>query len=105
MLFERLAEMRIRDAIQEGRFDDLPGRGRPIDLEDYFRAPEHLRLAHSILRSAGCVPEEVELMNEIAALDAELAGLSEEAARARVSRARAARRLRLALCLERARRT
>lgn len=44
-------------------------------------------MAYSVLKSAGCVPEEVELLSEIGALAHTLA----------------ARRLRLALALERAR--
>ena len=32
----------LRDAIAGGDFNDLPGRGRPLDLEDYFASgPEH----------------------------------------------------------------
>jgi hypothetical protein len=30
----RLAERRIEEAMQEGKFDNLPGRGKEIDLDD-----------------------------------------------------------------------
>lgn len=103
MPFGRIAEHRIREAIEDGRFDNLPGRGRPIDLEEYFKLPEHLRLAYSILKSANCVPEEVELLNEIAALDRRMAEARDEDTRGELARERAARQVRLALCLERAR--
>jgi len=42
---ERLAEERIRDAIQRGEFDNLPGRGKPLNLEDDRHIPDDLRLA------------------------------------------------------------
>ena len=69
MPFERIAERRLRQAIEEGLLDDLPNRGDRIDLEEYFATPEDLRMAYSILKNANCLPEEVELRNEIAALE------------------------------------
>jgi hypothetical protein len=51
-MFDKIADKRIRDAIKEGEFDNLPGAGTPIDPEEYFKTPEHRRLAHSILKSA-----------------------------------------------------
>lgn len=68
-MFERLAERIIREAVSEGRFDNLPGAGRPIDLEDYFRVPEDRRMAYGLLKSANMVPEEVELLKEIDRLE------------------------------------
>jgi len=69
MPFERIAEQRLRQAIDEGWLDDLPNRGERIDLEEYFATPEDVRVAYSILKNANCLPEEVELRNEIAALE------------------------------------
>jgi len=69
MSFERIAELRLRQAIEDGLLDDLPNRGERLDLEDYFATPEDLRLAYSILKNANCLPEEVELRNDIAALE------------------------------------
>ena len=68
MSFERIAEARIRELIESGALDDLPNRGQRLDFEDYFRLPVELRMAFSVLKSAGCVPEEVSLLNEIARL-------------------------------------
>ena len=74
MGWERIAENRIREAMQQGEFDNLPGAGKPIDLDGYFKLPEHLRVAFSLLKNANCVPVEVELLNEIAALERRLSG-------------------------------
>ena len=103
MAWERIAENRIREAMQAGEFDDLPGAGKPVDLEGYFKLPEHLRVAFSILKSANCVPAEVELLNEIAMLERQLESAPEDGKRA-IRRALTDRRTQLAVVLERARR-
>jgi hypothetical protein len=106
--FERIAENRIREAMERGEFEGLPASGKPIDLDGYFSVPGHLRMAYSILKSAGSLPEEVELLKEIAALERDIAALREgepgDGARQTLSRALARARLRLDLALERARR-
>src|SRR3954471_23822538 len=104
MGFERIAENRIREAMQAGEFDDLPGAGKPLDLEGYFKLPEHLRVAFSILKSANCVPAEVELLNEIAALERRLSTACDDEQPA-IRRALADRRTQLAVVLERSRRS
>jgi len=103
MSWERIAESRIREAMQEGEFDNLPGAGKPIDLDGYFKLPEHLRVAFSILKSAHCVPAEVELLNEVAALEQRLLA-APEAQQPAIRRELTDRRTRLAVVLERARR-
>ena len=104
MGFERIAENRIREAMQAGEFDNLPGAGRPLDLEGYFKVPEHLRAAFSILKSANCVPAEVELLKDIAMLQHQLDAAPDEQ-RPALRRRLADRRTQLAVVLERARRT
>jgi len=69
MSFERIAELRLRQAIEDGLLDDLPNRGERIDLDEYFATPEDVRVAYSILKNANCRPEEVEIRNAIAALE------------------------------------
>jgi len=68
MPLERSVDAIIREAMRRGDFDDLPGRGKPVDLGDYFNTPEELRMAYSILRSADVLPRELELLKEIAGL-------------------------------------
>jgi len=64
--FQKIAERRILEAIREGEFDNLPGAGRPLRLEDDSNVPEDLRVAYKILKNAGYVPKEVALRKEIA---------------------------------------
>lgn len=63
--FEKLIEERIRRAQERGEFDDLPGSGRPLVMEDDRHVPEDLRLAYKILKNAECLPPEVQLRKEI----------------------------------------
>lgn len=65
LVFQRLAEQRIQEAIKNGEFDNLPGKGKPIELEDLSHVPEELRLAYKVLKNAGFLPPEVELLKEI----------------------------------------
>jgi hypothetical protein len=68
MSFQKSVDEKIKEAILRGEFDDLPGRGRPLDLDAYFAMPEHLRMGYSILKSAGIIPEEMELLRQIEGL-------------------------------------
>jgi len=64
-IFSKLAEKRIREAIERGDFNDLPGKGQPLELEDWSGTPEELRLAYKILKNAGYVPPEIQAKKEI----------------------------------------
>jgi hypothetical protein len=75
--FEKIAERRIVEAIREGAFDDLPGAGKPLKLEDDSHLPEDLRIAYKILKNAGFVPPEVALQKEIATVEDVLAGMED----------------------------
>ena len=68
MAFDRIAENKIREAMANGEFDNLSGRGKPVDLDAYFALPEDLRMAYTLLKNANCVPEDVAILNEIARL-------------------------------------
>ncbi len=63
--FTRIAEQRIRDAIDKGEFDNLSGAGKPLCFEDETWIPEDLRLAYKILKNSGFMPPELELRNDI----------------------------------------
>jgi len=100
MPFSRIAENRIREAIERGEFDNLPGAGEPLSLEEYFATPEDLRMAYSVLKSANCRPLEVELLNEIARLEQAVAAAPDPTAREPLARQLAHRRAELAILLE-----
>lgn len=80
--------------------------GKPLDLGDgYEQTPIELRMGYKILRDAGVLPPEVELMREIEALGLRLEALA-EGEEAKALRQRIAdKRLLLSLQLERLRAT
>jgi hypothetical protein len=63
--FEKIIEERILQAQRRGDFENLPGSGKPLEIEDDRHIPEDLRLAYKILKNAGCIPPEIELKKEI----------------------------------------
>jgi hypothetical protein len=60
-----LVESKIAEAIARGEFDNLPGAGKPLDLDDDPLVPEELRVAHRILRNAGFVPPELAQLAQV----------------------------------------
>jgi hypothetical protein len=63
--FSRIAERRILEALENGEFDNLEGKGKPLVMEDETWIPEDLRIAYKFLRNAGCVPPELDARNEV----------------------------------------
>jgi DnaJ-like protein len=104
MPFSRVAERCIKEAMSRGEFENLPGAGKPLDLEDYFNTPEDLRMAFSILKNANCAPAEVEVLNEVARLERAVAETADDSERSELRRTLANRRTELALMLERLKR-
>ena len=79
--YHDIAESRIQEAMAAGEFDGIDGRGKKLDLDGYFAAPEGWRMGFSVLRSAGVVPEEVELLKELQERRERLAECQSEAER------------------------
>ena len=67
-IFLKIAEQKIREAIEKGEFSDLRGKGKPLKFEDETWIPEDLRPMYRVLKNAGCIPEELELRKEIISL-------------------------------------
>jgi hypothetical protein len=80
---DAIAEERIQEALRRGDLDDLPGSGKPLELDDDLLVPPELRVANRILKNAGLVPLEILERREIAELEAEITRLSEGEQRAR----------------------
>lgn len=104
MSIESAIEQKIREAIARGEFDNLPGSGKPLDLDAYFNTPEDLRMAFSILKSNDFVPDEVELFKEIDGLRDKIKGTADEAETAKLTAKLNERKLALQLLLDRRRR-
>ncbi len=91
----------IEEAMKRGDFDNLPGKGKPLRLDEYFDTPEELRVGYSMLKSAGFVPEEAELLKEIGALKEKLAQTRDEGERKQLQRQINDRQLKYNLQVER----
>lgn len=79
MSFDKIVEAMIREAQERGEFDNLPGKGKPIDLSSYFETPEEVRMAQSMLKNAGMTSPEALLLKEIAELRQLLPSMTDEA--------------------------
>jgi len=76
--FDKLVEERIKNALKKGAFNNLPGSGKPLDLDEDSCVAEDLRLAYKILKNADFLPPEIEIKNEIKKTEDLLAGMKDE---------------------------
>jgi hypothetical protein len=79
-------EKLIEEWLAEKEFEELPGTGKPLDLDEYFSWPEDQRIGLSLLKNSGCVPLEVERLREIKRLSDEIEKCADEAVRVRLNR-------------------
>lgn len=77
-LLDQWAERHITDAQRRGEFDNLPGQGEPLVLDDDSAVPEELRSGYRLLKNAGCLPPELEQRKEAIALADILKGIRRE---------------------------
>ncbi|WP_235918894.1 DnaJ family domain-containing protein [Heliomicrobium undosum] len=100
-MFRILAEQRIREAIDKGELDDLPGKGKPVDLDEMAMVPPEMRAMIRYMKNAGIVPEEVQLLKEIEALYARLDGAKDDAEKEKLKKKMNDLKLQLHVLLER----
>ncbi|KYD07599.1 MAG: DUF1992 domain-containing protein [Caldibacillus debilis] len=86
--FWRVSEEKIREAYQNGEFDDLPGFGKPLELEDLSSVPEELRLAYRLLKNANFTisAEEDKLKQEMLTIEKLIQACGDETERARLQK-------------------
>ena len=104
MNFDKAVESIIKEAMERGEFDNLPGKGKPIDLTAYFDTPEEVRVAYAMLKNAGMAPREVELLKEIAELKQVESALVEEKKRGEIHKQIEQKQVEFSLMMERNRR-
>lgn len=104
MALDRIVEALIKDAQERGEFDNLPGKGKPIDLSEYFETPEDVRMTQWVLKNAGMTPPEVQLLKEIAELRQALAALVDEKKKEEVQKQIQEKQMEFNLMLERQKR-
>lgn len=58
-IIDEWAERHINEAQKKGVFDNLPGSGEPLHLDDNSFVPEELRAVYHVLKNAGYLPPEL----------------------------------------------
>ena len=99
--FDRLAEERLREAIEDGRFDDFPGKGEPLAPDELAGVPDELRASYLLLRGAGVLPAELEARKEALRLGDLIAACTDAGERRDLEQQRSAALLRYRLFIER----
>jgi hypothetical protein len=80
-LLDQWAERHILDAQTSGEFDNLPGTGEPLLLDDDAHIPEELRAGYRLLKNAGCLPPELAQRKEAIELVDLLKGIRQDGPR------------------------
>ncbi len=62
---EIIADRKVRDAQEEGVFDNLPGKGKPLNLEIDPRVPPEQRAAYRLMREAQLLPDWIQIDKDI----------------------------------------
>ena len=104
MSFDKIVESLIKQAMERGEFDDLPGKSKPIDLSEYFETPEDIRVAQSVLKNAGMTLREVDLLKEIAQLKEIMNALLDDRKKAEIQKQIHEKQIELSLMMERRKR-
>ncbi|UVI32591.1 DnaJ family domain-containing protein [Paenibacillus spongiae] len=99
-IFTRIAEDRIKDALSRGDFEQLPGKGKPLELEDLSHVPEELRIGYKLLKNAGVIPEEMQLSKEMVSLQELIALCKSDEERVPLQKRLNEKRIRFRMLLE-----
>jgi hypothetical protein len=77
----KIAEEKITEAAKKGELDNLPGQGKPLEMEDDSCVSEELRLTYKVLKNSGYTPPELDITNEINQIEDFLANAPDEKSR------------------------
>ncbi|MFS0880804.1 DUF1992 domain-containing protein [Metabacillus niabensis] len=94
-IFSIIAEDKIKRAIAEGEFDDLPGKGKPLKLEDLSHIPEDLRIAYKVMKNANMLEDVDKIKEELLSLDDLLATCDNPEERVKLKKKKHEKELRL----------
>ena len=83
-IIEKLVEQRIKTAQERGELDNLPGQGRPLQLDDDSAVPAELCTGYRLLKNAGFLPPELEKRMQVKQAEALLAHIEDDTERSKV---------------------
>lgn len=101
MSLSKFIEEKISKAIADGEFENLKGKGEPIDMNVYFSTPAEYRMSHSMLKANNFVPEEVEILREIGLLKEKIKTVTDESEKNSLNKSLNEKTLALSILLER----
>ena len=101
MSLGKYIEEQIKNAVEAGEFDNLEGAGKPLNLDDYFAAPEDVRMGYSVLKSNKFVPAEIDMMREIGELKEKLKSCTSEEEKRKLNKILQERTLAFTMLMER----
>lgn len=99
-IIEIMAEEKIKAGLKSGAFDNLPGKGKPLVLEDLSAVPKELRAGYKMLKNAGMLPEELQLRKDIVTLNDLLRCCEDDKERERLSKQLRLKRLKFNQIME-----
>lgn len=76
--FQKIVEERIREAMEQGAFDDLEGKGEPLPPDQTLHLAPELRVAYTILKNNHLLPPEMETLKEIERIEQLLPVLTDD---------------------------
>jgi hypothetical protein len=86
-IFAVIAEARIRLAMEKGEFNNLPGKGKPLAIDNSLAlVPAEERIAYIVMKNAGLVPGEAALLQEIDSLKMTSAGCLDRTGKRRIDK-------------------
>ncbi len=99
-ILAKIAEQKIREAIERGELDNLPFHGVPIIPEDLSGVPESLRMGYKVMKNAGMLPPEMQLKKEMVSLQELLAACEDDAEKKRLQLKLNAKMIRFNMMME-----
>jgi hypothetical protein len=100
MSWEKLAENHIQEAIERGELQPPPP-GTALDLAEYFALPAEERMGLSVLKNAGVVPPEIEMLKQIALAEQALVACTDSSRTPALREELQMRRVNFALAMQR----
>ncbi|WP_342663312.1 DnaJ family domain-containing protein [Paenibacillus daejeonensis] len=95
-----IVEEKIQEALRRGEFNNLPGSGKPLKLEDDSAVPQELRASYKLLKNAGVLPEEMQLRKDMVSLEQLLACCRDDGERVWLDRELSLKRMRYQSLME-----
>lgn len=99
-ILAKIAEQKIREAMERGEFDNLPFHGVRIVPEDLSGVPEGLRMGYKVMKNAGVLPQEMQLKKEMVSLQQLLDACEDDVEKKRLQNKLNAKAIRFNMLME-----